>query len=303
MESVRQKEEMALAEARRLAATRIAASYRGNKARQSLKEEHEAASKLQALHRGKAVRRGKFVLAEAQHMKREAANELPPPQLSAKPLTLKQLGLKNGLPKNPVPDLRFLTFNAWWTEMGTKRYMELCFDLESELFQVVLDKQVCVLEPKMVNNANYESLYEVIDKDTKVMSMHLHEKLSGNQHAESLRRAHLECWDLHVGCKLNVLGRPTTLMQCNLVTGQWLEYHAERLQRIKETLEQTLQKYETVPMAAAFQARKITTGPGGGKAKGTTDLRTLLNQIEALAMQLQRYRPNIANGLAKLADV
>ena len=134
------------------------------------------------------------------------------------------------------------------------------------------------------------------------MSMHLHEKLSGNQHAESLRRKHLECWDLHVGCKLNVLGRPTTLMQCNLVTGQWLEYHAERLQRIKETLELTLQKYETVPMAAAFQARKITNGPGGGKAKGTTDLRTLLNQIEALSMQLQRYRPSIALGLAKLVE-
>ena len=53
------------------------------------------------------------------------------------------------------------------------------------------------------------------------MSMHLHEKLSGNQHAESLRRPHLQGWDLHVGCRLNILGRPTTLMQCNLLTGKW----------------------------------------------------------------------------------
>ena len=52
-------------------------------------------------------------------------------------------------------------------------------------------------------------------------------------------------------------------------------------------------------MAAAFQ----TKGPGRGMGQGTTDLRTTLNQIEALSLQLQRYRPSIAIGLAKLADV
>lgn len=295
MESIRQKEEMALAEARRIAATKIAALQRGKQARKTIKEEHEAASKIAAAHRGKAARRSRFVLAEAMHEKREPASMAAEP---AKKLSLKQLGLVNGLPKNPVPELRFLTFSSWWTEMGTKRYMELCFDLESELFQVVLDKTVNVLDPKLENNAHYESLSGIIGKDTKVMSMHLHEKLSGNQHAESLRRPHLECWDLHVGCRLNVLGRPTTLMQCNLVTGQWLEYHAERLLRIKGALEESLRKYETVPMAAAFASRKAS----GGKTQGTTDLRTLLNQIEALSMQLERYRPHIARGLAKLAD-
>ena len=92
--------------------------------------------------------------------------------------------------------------------------------------------QVRVLDAKQVHSAHYESLYAVMDKDTKVMSMHLHEKvsaestacwlrpsahrlcfsrtrdargvwqLSGNQHAESLRRKHLECWDL---CAMLVL--------------------------------------------------------------------------------------------------
>merc|ERR1712054_643951 len=191
-------------------------------------------------------------ISEAQHYVNRGG-DAPTGQSVAtnRKLTMPQLGLKNGLPKNPVPSLRFLTFNAWWTEIGTKRYMELCFDLESELFQVVLDKQVRVLDAKQVHSAHYESLYAIMDKDTKVMSMHLHEKLSGNQHAESLRRKHLQCWDLHVGCRINVLGRPTTLMQCNLVTGQWLEYHAERLMRIKAALEESLRKYETVPMAAA----------------------------------------------------
>ena len=43
--------------------------------------------------------------------------------------------------------------------------------------------------------------------------------------------------------------------------------------------------------------------PKGGKAKGTIDLRTMLNQIEALSVQLQRYRPSMGIGLAKLADI
>jgi len=302
MESIKHKEEMALAEARRIAATRIAAIHRGKQARQSLREEHEAAAKLQAVHRGRATRRRKFVLAEAQHTGQQRVTEMagvPAPSqqaITSAPLTLKQLGLKNGLPRNPVPGLRFLTFNAWWTESGTKRYMELCFDLDSELFQVVLDKTVNVLDAKVVYNSNYESLHAIVDKDTKVMSMHLHEKLSGNQHAESLRRKHLECWDLHVGCRLNVLGKPTTLMQANLVTGQWLEYHAVRLGRIHHTLKDHVAKYETVAMASAFSSS------GSGKGKGTVDLRTTINQIEALSMQLQRYRPAIATGLAKLAN-
>ena len=301
MESVREKEENALAAARQKAATKIAAMQRGKLTRKSIKEEHEAATKMQAAARGRAHRRGKFVLSEAQHQvsrgSHPSATALP-----TKKLTMQQLGLRGGLPRNPCPALRFLTFNSWWTEMGTKRYMELCFDLETELFQVVLDKQVQVLDNKIVNNANYESMYSIIDKDTKVMSMHLHEKLSGNQHAESLRRPHLQCWDLHVGCRINVLGRPTTLMQCNLVTGQWLEYHADRLTRIRSALEEGLRKYETVPMAAAFAQQK-GGARGGGKAKGTTDLRTLVNQIEALAMQLQHYRPNIATSLARLAEI
>jgi len=297
MDSVRQREE-----AQAKAATRIAAMHRGNAQRQQLADERTAATKMQAIQRGRVARRGRFVLAEQQHASQRLTLPPPMPAASSRPLTYRQLGLAKGLPRNPVPDLRFLTFQSWWTEMGTKRYVELCFDLESELFQVVLDKHVNVLDRQTVYSANYESLAAVTIKDTKVMSMHLHEKLSGNQHAESLRRPHLECWDLHVGCRLNVLGRPTTLMQCNLVTGQWLEYHAERLSRIKTALEESLKKYETVPMAAAFASQKGKTLGGAAKGKGTTDLRTTMNQIEALALQLQRYRPAAAAGLGQLAE-
>ena len=77
----------------------------------------------------------------------------------------------------------------------------------------MLDKTVQHLDVRAHYNPLTESQLEVSAQDTKVMSMHLHEKLSGNQHAESLRRPHLQGWDLHVGCRLNVLGRSTTLMQ------------------------------------------------------------------------------------------
>ena len=70
---------------------------------------------------------------------------------------------------------------------------------------------------------------------------------------------------------------------------------------LKAALEECLTKYETVPMAQAFATSKGAYG-SGPKPRGTTDLRNVLNQIEALSVQLQRYRPNIAIGLAKLAD-
>ena len=162
----------------------------------------------------------------------------------------------------------------------------------------MLDKDVQTLDPEMKFNPLRESFTSVTAQDTKVMSMHLHEKLSGNQHAESLRRPHLQGWDLHVGCRLNILGRPTTLMQCNLLTRKWLEYHAERLGRIKKTLAEGLRKYETVPVLAA-----VAAGGKGGKPKphGEADLRLLMNQIDALQLRMARYRPNIAAQLAALA--
>jgi hypothetical protein len=54
----------------------------------------------------------------------------------------------------------------------------------------------------------------------------------------------LECWDLHVGVKIDLLGRKTTLMQSSLVTAQWLDFQAARLTKIKMKLSQEMQKYD-----------------------------------------------------------
>eukprot|EP00960_Hanusia_phi_P006518 186466-Hanusia_phi.AAC.1 len=39
----------------------------------------------------------------------------------------------------------------------------------------------------------------------------------------------LQCWDLFVGQKIDVLGKPTTLMQASHATLMWLEFHSRRL--------------------------------------------------------------------------
>jgi hypothetical protein len=281
------------------AATKIAAIQKGKLARRELQEEDAAAVKLQSIQRGNNVRSGANSPEAGEPGGAPAVRRSTGGPSAA---TFSQLGLKAGLPADPVPGLRFLTFYSWWMESGTKRYMEICFDLQSELFQLVLDKTVANLDLKMMYNPLYESMGAVTAQDTKVMSMHLHEKLSGNQHAESLRRPHLQGWDLHVGCRLNILGRPTTLMQCNLLTGKWLEYHADRLGRIKKSLAEMLRKYETVPVLAAIHGQKRPPVRGNGK-QGAVDLRLQLNQIDALQIRLARYRPSHAAQLAALALV
>ena len=163
-----EEDEAALQAARAKAASRIAAAQKGRKARIAKREQDQAATKLQAIHRGRVARRRRFVLAEATHSAarpghRDAAEAVLAAQ--TKPLTMKQLGLPRGLPKNPVPELHFLTFNSWYNEMGTKRYMEICFDLETELFQVILDKHVTVLDPKHVNAPLFDSLKKVTSKE------------------------------------------------------------------------------------------------------------------------------------------
>eukprot|EP00967_Tisochrysis_lutea_P133962 scaffold235918_cov35-Tisochrysis_lutea.AAC.2 len=204
--------------------------------------------------------------------------------------------IKLKMPVNPVPDLQFLTFKSWWTEFNTKRYMEICFDMSTELFQIILDKEVRHLDKDQIYCPEKESLAGVVGKDTKIMSMRLHEKLSHNQHAESMRRAHLTCWDLHVGAKLNILGKPTTLLQANLETGQWLDYQAAKLTTISNALEEQLLKYESAHQIPK-QLRTHTIIGRGKPPPGSADLRSLLKRAGMLKDRLSRYRPIVANGI------
>jgi len=85
-----------------------------------------------------------------------------------------------------IRDLNVLEFKSWWTETkqgmekgSIRRYMDLLYSCETGQFQVILDRS---------------------------------DKVYTLSHIEG-KHGPLESWDLHVGARLNVLGRMTTLMQ------------------------------------------------------------------------------------------
>ena len=57
----------------------------------------------------------------------------------------------------------------------------------------------------------------------------------------------LQAWDLFVGQKIDVLGKPTTLMQANHGTLMWLEYHARRLLKKALELENEIMQFKPIP--------------------------------------------------------
>lgn len=57
------------------------------------------------------------------------------------------------------------------------------------------------------------------------------------------KRGPIETWDLHVGKRLTLLGRPVTLQQASLQTAQWLESEVKFLGGIRDSLQTALLKY------------------------------------------------------------
>ena len=90
-----------------------------------------------------------------------------------------------------------------------------------------------------------------------------------------------------MGAKLNILGKPTTLLQADGATVAWLEHHASRLAREKEALVAALRKYQTRALPPAVTFAKGARQPGG------TSLRSLLDQIAKLRAAVAVYRPSL----------
>jgi len=199
------------------------------------------------------------------------------------------LDVPGGVPSTrPVirPDLvnrdgvvRELVFKSWWSEdkeepsLGNnmiaggglkKRYITIKFDIYAQTFKIHLDNEEAV------------SLFNLMSVTAK-------------------NGLPIQCWDLHVGAKLNMLGKTTTLMQGDLATLNWLEKHNVRLRGIKAALERDLKKYETRALAAAVT---FTKGPN---TKGGTSLRALMEQIEKLCATLAQFRPSLARKYASQA--
>jgi len=189
-----------------------------------------------------------------------------------------------------ISKLKTLTFKSWWFEdreepslgSGTsvggglkKRYVTLTFDLHSKIFSIALEDGSSSGPVKFAITA-----CNSVNED-----------------------GGLECWDLHVGARVQLLGKPTTLMQSNGATTEWLEHHASQLRKLKNGLEKQLEKYK---MKSVVQALQFEKGPrencgtlnGSKIAPGGASLRQLIIQTEGLVQLLQEYRPSIARQYA-----
>ena len=94
-------------------------------------------------------------------------------------------------------------------------------------------------------------------------------------------RLPVECWDLYLGARVNLLGKPTTLMQANGSTVSWLSFYADQLRKLKTETEKCIIKYSArgLPVALTFEkgfrmgtmrVNRIT--PGGTSLRSMIEL-------------------------------
>lgn len=204
--------------------------------------------------------------------------ELPGALAFQRPLVRPDLVNRDGV-------LRELTFKSWWVEdneqpnygngMSTggclrKRYVTVTFDIYAQSFSLHLDNDEAV------------SLYNLLSVTAK----------NGRP---------IQCWDLHVGAKLNLLGKSTTLMQGSQHTLDWLDRHTKRLTKIKEELIGEILKYETRKLVGAVSYHRAGDVAARTAVKGGTSLRMLTEQIEKLTLTLLQFRPKLAQKYASRA--
>lgn len=112
-----------------------------------------------------------------------------------------------------IDDIKCLRFESWWIENGERNQISVIFRLDGEP-------------------------HEIIIKDTKyyVKEIYSGEKKNHGQV--------VDCWDLYVGCKVDVFGKTTILKQCDLKTAEWNQFYGSFLNEMKNTFIEELKKYE-----------------------------------------------------------
>jgi len=171
-----------------------------------------------------------------------------------------------------LPPLQRLEFLAWFYESSSgrsssiRRTLLLTYDADSGQFSAQIQ-----------GNDNLYVLSHITDH----------------------RGSPLSYLDLHVGCKLNCLGRPTTIMQAaNLATSNWIDQEAAWLQRLTRELSTQLMKYGHIHTPGASVAAtpvSFRTAP----APGSTHLRHSMGVVEGLYLDLEAMRPKAAAAWAE----
>lgn len=163
-----------------------------------------------------------------------------------------------------LEQLEILCFHAWWTELSLqgaakKSLVHIYFSIPTRHFQVVLE-----------DSDNVFTISHVVGSTGRLLT----------------------AWDLHVGARIPLLGRLTTLMQTSLLTRQWLAVHEARFQNIKRQLQTELTKYELKDHGRLHQVGRIECADPH-KSQAGTSLRGLLTDIALLKRKLAGYRPDL----------
>ena len=103
----------------------------------------------------------------------------------------------------------------------------------------------------------------------------------------------IELWDLYVGAKIDIFGKPTILKRCCLKTVEWNKFYGEFLNEIKKTLLDEIVKYDRKSLDPKL------TKINKSKALGSTDLRLLIKQVIGLKDILNKYWPMLSNDIVK----
>jgi len=90
--------------------------------------------------------------------------------------------------------------------------------------------------------------------------------------------------DLFPGAVINIMGRPTTLMQAALETQRWYDIEFKKFSKIRDKLRSEVKKYDI----KAATGRPPASPTKGNKVKS---LRFLVKQCETIATRLYELRP------------
>ena len=132
-----------------------------------------------------------------------------------------------------------MRFESWWIENRERNQISVIYRLDGQP-------------------------HEIIIKDTKYYVKEIYSGEKKNQGKV------VDCWDLYIGCYVDIFGKATILKQCDLKTAEWNQFYGSFLTEMKNTFIEELKKYER----KALDLKMVKSCSGKGQC--TTDLRQLM---------------------------
>ena len=154
-----------------------------------------------------------------------------------------------------------LRFESWWIESGERNQISVIYRLDGQP-------------------------HEIIIKDTKYYVKEIYSGEKG-----PLKGTVVNCWDLHVGCKVDVFGKTTILKQCDLKTAEWNQFYGSFLTEMKNTFIEELKKYERKALDTKLTRSRTT------KTQCAINLRSLMAQVTELKQRMATFRPLLSDDI------